>query len=113
MPQRVNVLCIRDAEGRISPLSGKELDIRRIFGNALPVFAREEGSTSFLARFASPARDEYFITNYDGIADVRKFAQQNNLALWLDPQCDFEGNLIPESGMKGDPTKVANYILTL
>jgi hypothetical protein len=113
MPQRVNVLCIRDGDGRVSQLSGRELDIRRIFGDALPVFAREEGSTSFLARFVAPADNEYFITNYEGIADVRKFAQQNNLALWLDPQCDFEGNLIAESGMKGDPTKVANYVLTL
>ncbi len=113
MPQRVNVLCIRSTEGRVSQLSGNERDIRRIFGNALPGFAREEGSTSFLARFIAPARDEFFITNYEGVGDVRKFAQDNKLELWLDPQCDFEGNLIPESGVKGDPTKVANYILTL
>jgi hypothetical protein len=113
MTQRVNVLCIRDSDGRISQLSGNELNIRRIFGDALPVFAREEASTSFLARFVPPARRENFITTYEAIGEIRQFAQKNNLKLWLDPQCDFDGNLIEDSGIKGEPGKIAGIVLKL
>ncbi|OYT71838.1 MAG: hypothetical protein CFK52_06905 [Chloracidobacterium sp. CP2_5A] len=111
MTQRVNVLCVRAADGRILPLAGQQLDIRRVFDNALPVFEREEAGMSFLARYAPPSSDEFFITRYEPIGDVRQFAQRHNLKLWLDPQCDFEGRIIPESGIKGDPNKIASIVL--
>lgn len=111
MTQRVNVLCVRTADGRIAPLAGQQLDIRRIFDGALPIFEREEASVSFLARYAPPSSDEFFVTRYEAIGDVREFARRHNLKLWLDPQCDLEGNLIPESGVKGDPERIAGIVL--
>ncbi|MFQ3580879.1 MAG: hypothetical protein SNJ67_02375 [Chloracidobacterium sp.] len=111
MTQRVNVLCIRTADGRIAPLAGQQLDIRRVFGNALPVFEREEVGMSFLARYVPPSSDEFFVTRYEAIGEVRQFAQRHNLKLWLDPQCDFNGQIIPESGIKGDPSQIASIVL--
>jgi hypothetical protein len=112
MTQRVNVLCIRDAEGRISELAGRELDIRRIFNNALPVFEREEAGASFLARYVTPAETEIFVTRYEAIGDIRQFAQRNRLNLWLDPQCDFDGNVIEDSGICGAPDRIAKIVLS-
>ncbi|MGQ9897869.1 MAG: hypothetical protein ACUVR8_10000 [Acidobacteriota bacterium] len=111
MTQRVNVLCVRTADGRIAPLAGQQLDIRQIFGNALPLFEREEAGISFLARYVPPSSDEFLVTRYEAIGNVREFAQQHNLQLWLDPQCDFNGKLIPESGIKGSPSQIANIVL--
>jgi hypothetical protein len=111
MTQRVNVLCVRTADGQIAPLAGEQLDIRKIFDNALPVFEREEAGMSFLARYIPPSPDEFFVTRYEAIGNVREFAEQHNLQLWLDPQCDFNGNLIPESGIKGDPNRIASIVL--
>jgi|GEM_PF-1826180 hypothetical protein len=111
MTQRVNVLCVRMADGRIAPLAGQQLDIRQIFGNALPIFEREEAGMSFLARYVPPSPDEFFVTRYDAIGNVREFAQQHNLQLWLDPQCDLDGNIIPESGIKGSPDRIAEIVL--
>jgi hypothetical protein len=99
------------ADGRIAPLAGQQLDIRQIFGNALPIFEREEAGMSFLARYVPPSPDEFFVTRYDAIGNVREFAQQHNLQLWLDPQCDLDGNIIPESGIKGSPDRIAEIVL--
>lgn len=110
MTQRVNVLCVRTADGQIAPLPvSNSTFVKFLIMPCLSSSVRKPGCHFWRATFPSP--DEFFVTRYEAIGNVREFAEQHNLQLWLDPQCDFNGNLIPESGIKGDPNRIASIVL--